>query len=258
MSFRVANMAALVKYNSNVSCKFLSNYETFVLDKIRQKESEPTQMTFAPSSFRCSRCQWFRLRGVEPDVLKNPDAVLNFTAEVGTARHTVIQNNLKELFQENWIDVEEFLNDTNNPHDYVCTKSENGLETLIEFKDYPVRFAVDGIVKIDGEYYLLEIKTSEHNSFADLTDPKSIHIDQVKCYCALLGIKKVLMVYEDRQYGDLKCYELQMKQYELDDIFKSMDTILEMVQCNLAPERLPKGDYMCSNCKYKQKCKDWG
>ena len=258
MAFRTANLQALVKFNSDASRKFIQKYEGFVLRKIESEVSEPPHRTFAPSSFRCSRKQWFRLRGTQPDKVERPDVALNFSAEVGTARHKVIQQKLKEMLKDDWIEVEDYFKSTELPSNYILTKSDDGLETLVEFTDIPVRFAVDGIIRIDGKIYLLEIKTSDHGAFAELTDPKPIHIDQVKCYCAMLNLFNVLMVYEDRQYGDMKCYQVNFSSLDQIDVMEKMKDLQKMAQSNLAPERLPYGDYMCSNCEYKKKCKEWG
>lgn len=258
MAFRTANLQALVKFNSDASRKFIQKYEGFVLQKIESGVSEPPHRTFAPSSFRCSRKQWFRLRGTQPDKVERPDVALNFSAEVGTARHKVIQQNLKEMLKDDWIEVEDYFKSIELPSNYILTKSDDGLETLVEFTDIPVRFAVDGIIRINGKIYLLEIKTSDHGAFTELTDPKPIHVDQVKCYCALLNLFNVLMVYEDRQYGDMKCYQVNFSSLDQIDVMEKMKDLQTMAQSNLAPERLPHGDYMCSNCEYKKKCKEWG
>jgi lipopolysaccharide biosynthesis regulator YciM len=41
-------------------------------------------------------------------------------------------------------------------------------------------------------------------------------------------------------------------------VLEKIQYIQHMVECNLAPERLDKNDYMCNNCEYKTKCNDWG
>lgn len=257
MAFRVAKLPSLVKFNSSTSCNFLEGYEEFVRNKIATEKSEPSTKTFSPSSFRCERKQWFRLRGAVPDPVTAPDTVLEFTAEVGTARHRVIQQNLKEYLGDDWIDVAKYIAE-NVSKEVKCEVSGDGLETLVEFFDPPVRFAVDGIVRIDGEYYLLEIKTSNHGAFEELSDPKSIHIDQIKCYSALLGITNVLVLYEDRQYGEMKCYQVKYTSSDHLQVFNKMAKIQSMAENNLAPERLPFDDYACTNCEYRKKCKEWG
>ena len=65
------------------------------------------------SYIRCRRISWFRLRGVLPDKDEAPDLTLNFTADIGTACHKIIQSNLSEMYGDNWIDVEDYLSELN-------------------------------------------------------------------------------------------------------------------------------------------------
>lgn len=258
MAFRSSNIARLVKFNSATSSKFIDQYENFVDGKIAARNAEPKHRTFAPSSFRCPRISWFRLRGVQPDKIPSPDRTLQFTADIGTACHNIIQENLIEMLGEDWIDVDTYLKEINFPYKYTVTK--HGFETQIEIDEPPVRFACDGIIRINGEYYLLEIKTSDYASFDELMEPKEQHEDQVKFYGTILQLKKVLVLYQDRQYGGLKCYEKEITERDRQFVMDRIAYVQEMVRANIAPDRLPRDDSWCtpSHCPYHAKCREWG
>lgn len=257
MAFRGANLSRLVKFNSATSSDFINSYEKFWEDKIASQNSEPKHKTFAPSSFRCPRVSWFRLRGVQPDNIPTPDKTLDFTAIVGTALHENIQSNLEEMLGASWIDVSQHLKELNPTWQYEVTKK--GHETLIEIFDPPVRFACDGIIELNGKTYLLEIKSSEFGSFDELMEPKSRHMDQVKFYCTMLGLDKALILYIDRQYGGLKCYEISITENDRTYIWDKINYVLECVDIMIAPEKLPQGDINCSPnmCPYWKRCKEW-
>lgn len=258
MAFRGANLSRLVKFNSATSSDFINSYEKFWEDKIASQNNQPKHKTFAPSSFRCPRVSWFRLRGVQPDEIKNPDMTLDFTAIVGTAVHENIQENLEVMLGHHWIDVGEHLEELSPHWKYEIEKK--GHETLIEIECPPVRFACDGIIRLDGKKYLLEIKTSEYSSFDELTNPKERHMDQVKFYCTMLGLDGALVLYVDRQYGGLKCYEVSVTSSDRNYIWDKINYILECVDTMIAPERLPKDDVNCNPnmCPYYKRCKEWG
>lgn len=261
MAFRTANFAHLAKFNSAASSDFIDFYENIIDEKIAARNAEPKHKTFAPSSFRCPRVSWFRLRGVQPDAIKKPDRTMEFSSEIGTACHEIIQRNLKEALGKDWIEVEDYLKD--NPEDgakYDWQLEKSGYETKISISNPPIRFACDGIIRWKGEIYLLEIKTSEFASFDELTDPKEQHIDQIKCYATLLGIKHVLVLYQDRQYGGLKCFEMTISDSDNRYVLDKFQYVMDMVEANLAPEGLPKGDASCSAalCPYYKKCTEWG
>lgn len=258
MAFRPAGMQNIARFNSSVSSDILELFESAWDKQIKEKTEKPHHKTFAPSSMRCKRLQWFRLRGSDPDVLNIPDRSLDFTAKMGTACHSMIQELLSTVLGADWIDPKQYLE--NNPPQYEYTLEKSGYETQIEVKNPPIRFACDGIIFWKGKYYLLEIKSSEFGSFNDLTEPKYNHIDQVKAYCALFGIKDVIFTYVDRQYGSIKCYEVNYKDYQLQEVYDMFVDIQRLAEAGVAPEGLPKGDPYCgpSWCPYYKKCKAYG
>lgn len=263
MAFRSANLAAhMMKFNSATSSDFLAMYNEIVESEIIGKKDEPVHKTFAPSQMRCDRVSWFRLRGTEPDTITTPDKTLHFTAQIGTACHESIQKRLIEKLGKDWIPVQSWIDDNLEYFkDYDMTIQTKGYESLIDLRSpYPVRFACDGILRFNGKVYLLEIKTAEFSSLNDLTHPKEKHMDQIKCYSTLLHIPNVLFFYQDRAYGDAKCFEVTITEEDQAEMRKKMDRVLEAVESNIAPEGLPIGDPDCvpSMCKYAKKCKSWG
>lgn len=255
--FKSVEAIHLAKFNSANSSDFLDMYERAIDETILEGESETPSRTFAPSSIRCRRVSWFRLRGVPPEKEVNVDRTLNFTAQVGTACHHTIQSILSKKLGSDWIDVEEYLGSTKRPYEYSCTKS--GYETLIEIYNPPIKFAPDGIIFYKGKFWLLEIKTSEYASFDKLTDPKPQHTDQIKCYGTLLNIHDALVLYQDRMYGNLKCYEVAITDDDMKQMWEMFADVQRCVAMNIAPPKLPAGDKRCtpSMCRYYNKCKEW-
>ena len=257
MSFRTADFQHLAKFNSAASCHFISDYESHVKSKIQAKNAEPKSQTFAPSSVRCKRISWFRLRGVQPDVNKNPDLSLNFIADIGTACHRIVQENLIEMYGDSWISVPKYLEQLAPNYEYKV--EESGFETQVEIINPPVKFACDGILFLNGKYYLLEIKSTSYSSFDQLTAPKPQHIDQIRCYCTLLHLPDVLVLYVDRQYGTLKCFEINVSLDTMEDTWHMFETVQNYAERMIAPPKLPQNDFWCnpSHCLYYQKCQEW-
>ena len=258
MGFRTTDFSALAKFNSAVSSELLTKYEDFLQQQVLEKLKKESSRTFAPSSFRCPRKSWFRLRGVEKDTLAHVDLTLEYTAEVGTARHVTIQSNLQAMLKDDWIDVQTYLLEHPIAYKYTCEQS--GYETKITILNPPVSFACDGIIRLNGEYYLLEIKTCEKSAFDRLSGPKDVHLDQIKCYSTLLGISKVIFIYEERQFGEHKVFEASVADFEKTAILDSMQEIMLAVETHLAPAKVSGAwsDYMCKNCEYSKKCREWG
>lgn len=261
MTFRPANLDAhVMKFNSASSATLVDIYEKATEAEIRAEESAAKHRTFAPSQFRCKRLNWFRLRGTAPDAIQNVDPVLDFSAKIGESCHELIQRRLRNALHKDWITVEEYF--LLNPPDfkYTLERKGEGLETFVEIQDPPVRFACDGIVRLNGKLFLVEIKSSEYSSFIDLVEPKSYHVDQVKCYASLFNIEDVLMIYIDRQYGAIKCFEVKVSLADRLQVREDMKDVQRYVGMNIAPDGLPKGDNWCkpNMCPYYKVCKEWG
>lgn len=260
MAFREFNPLHLARFNSSASSELLSVYETFVDAQIAADVAELPHRTFAPSSFRCDRKSWFRLRGTQPDAAPTPDRELDWISKMGTACHRVIQNNLIRALGNSWIPVDKYLATVQIPYQYKLTPAEDSSETYVEIVDPPIRFACDGIIWLQGEYWLFEIKSLDHGTWNDLTDPLDEHADQVKCYATYLNLSKVLFMYVDRQYGTIKCYQVTILSTHKAEILQRVDNVMKMVEMNLAPKGLPKGDKWCtpSYCPYYKKCAEYG
>ena len=256
MAFQSIDNFRLARFNSSFSSDFLDFYETSLDNFIRSEESEKPSQTFAPSSIRCKRVSWFRLRGVAPESEAKVDRALQFTADIGIACHHIIQSTLINSLKGDWLDVKEYLSRLNPPYKYSC--EQLGFETRISIVDPPIKFAPDGIIRFKGEEVLLEIKSCEHSSFEKLSDIKPNHLDQVKCYCTLLHLHRAVVMYIDRQYGDIKCYEVIVKDSDMRDIWNMFKEVQECVKNNIAPPK-PKDTRYCtpSYCRYYNRCKEW-
>ena len=254
--FKQVNFDQFVTFNSDASMKLLSTYNNFLHNAVLTESMRSRSHTFAPSGMRCQRKSWFRLRGTKPDPVEHPDMTLNFTATVGTLLHKQIQSELQKALGDDWISVSDYLSE--HPISYKYQLTIGDYETKVTIDKPPVSFACDGIIRINGKIYLLEIKTSEYNSWSKLTDAKPHHIDQVTTYGTLLGIQDVLFLYIDRLYGNVKCFEHNIRYSESVALLQLMDYIQDMAKKCVAPKRLDLSDYMCSNCEYQKSCKEWG
>ncbi len=257
MAFKSVESIHFSRFNSAASSDFLDLYEHTVDESILEGETSLPSRTFAPSQIRCKRVSWFRLRGTPPEPETTVDRTLNFTATVGSACHQHIQELLAKKFGADWVSPEDYLKQANLNYKYNCYK--NGLETQLEIiEPVPVKFAPDGIIFWQGKYWLLEIKTSEYSSFDKLTEPKPNHVDQIKCYATLLNIPNVLVLYQDRVYGNLKCYEVNVAESDMQQIWDMFKEVQDYVVKNIAPPK-PDNTKYCnpSYCRYYNKCKEW-
>ena len=264
MSFRTASSIHDSKStvsNSVTGEKFLERYDEFLKKRIiDESEGYMPSRTFAPSSIRCRRRNWFRIRGTVPDSIKSPSMSLNHINHMGTFLHESIQSDMVEMLGDKWISIEEYLEYNPIPYKYSISSSDSGYETKITIEDPPVKFACDGIIELDGKKYLLEIKTCEARILSNLVDAKPEHIDQVRCYCTLLGLDDAIILYKDRQYGKMKAFTYHMEDSDRCIINSIFDDVTKALDRNLPPSGLPVGDKWCNPdyCVYYKSCQQWG
>ena len=258
MSFRNIDTKALARFNSSTSAALLDMIHDQQMKDNLDSADQIKSKTFAPSSLRCHRLQWFRLRGTKPDTSPKLDTALDFTAMIGTACHEYIQSIISRIPGIKWVDVEDRLSNIYDKSYYSCVRS--GYETRVSLCSPPVNFACDGLIEFQGKLYLVEIKTCEFRSFEGLHGPKPQHVSQIQCYSTLLCVSNVLVIYVDRQYGNMKCYELHISEKDQQAMNSTFTTILDCVNTNLAPDPLPKGDTWCTSsmCPYYFTCKEYG
>ena len=265
MAFKNADLSRLVRFNSDASAALITIYEDEVKKEIERGNVNYSYRTFSPSSFRCDRVQWFRLRGEEPEVSPRPDFNLNFTAKLGTSCHEIVQERLIRALGADWVSVPDYLHDHPIPYEYVLStdgelRPGGDFETRITIANPPIRLSCDGILRLLGGYYLLEIKSSELRSWENLKAPKPQHVDQAKFYGTILGLDRVLFFYIDRQFGQIKVFEVIITEADRKAVFSKIDRIMEAVEANIAPPYLPTRHIECSlnSCPYYKKCLEWG
>lgn len=221
------------------------------------KESNPT---LSPSNLGCQRAAAFKLAGA---VLEASEETYEsgLPAAMGTFVHERIQKFLSK--SSIWVSVEDFIE--NNPQLglEIAPDQKHAGETSLIFKGIrndkqvspPFSFQCDGIVKIDNEYYVVEIKTESETAWQNRTAPNPKHELQAISYAFLYGIPNILWVYASREsFGTHRKIYLQEISGE-----KSAHLV---AQCNKIGEAasnkdigsLPKGKD-CKYCKFTALCK---
>jgi CRISPR-associated exonuclease Cas4 len=193
---------------------------------------------FHPSAIgKCLRMLWLHELKFDPRAKAAPtvDEVREYLVfEIGTYLHILMQNLI----------------------------SRAGLlvkrEVAIQNKELRTLGHADGIVKIHGQRYVLEIKTINTNSFAMLgKNPKPEHIAQVVMYMAALAEKKALILYVDKNTGQLKEFYVPFSQsYYEENVKRRVTRYFDCVAKRLMPPREGKqaNAFPCTYCPYVLAC----
>lgn len=191
----------------------------------------------SPSGLNCPMDCAFKLQGVPTEDVQESFQSRQFAVN-GEDRH----NRIQEFLQTTpyWVDVAEYVRKKNLPLEVVAVK---GNEVLLVSEEYRTRFRCDGMLLIEGEYYILEIKTERGQQTARRTGPDEKHYLQGVAYAMLLDTAKIMWVYEGRDYLEQKPLVQEVTDEEKVKVAAYIKNIIANVN---TPEKLPIG----ARCKY--------
>ena len=137
---------------------------------------------------------------------------------------------------------------------FHCAKmiEDDPYEVLLQHKELPIRFKCDGMLLIEGIYYILEIKTERGNvnMFRTSYDPK--HQKQGVTYTLMLGTDRILWIYEGREMLEQKPFVQIVTKEEKQAMLKYLEDIVANKD---KPELLAQDPKSCGYCPYKKHCR---
>lgn len=223
------------------------------IENIPKKIPNPT---YKPSSIDCIRKMFFIMNEVEP-VSQTFDYQMIGIQESGTDRHIRIQKAIKNIpavADIEYITVADYVKE--NKLDYLKVNSFNEYETHLFDNRYKLSFMCDGLLKIKGKYYILEIKTEASNKFFSHNEPYQTHIEQVSCYALSLGIDEVLFIYENRDLLTKNCFYFKVSRSDKNLIIKRIENCDKYIKSGKIPPKPIEAQNasFCNYCNYKSIC----
>lgn len=133
-------------------------------------------------------------------------------------------------------------------------------ENQFGFKDGKIAGNIDGVIIVNDEPYLLEIKSASDKRFAEMvkvgveqSDP--VYYTQMQVYMKYMELNKALFVAINKNDCSLHIEEVGYNSIHADAKINRGKEIVEMKN---EPERKykTKAFYRCKICSYKEKCWD--
>jgi CRISPR/Cas system-associated exonuclease Cas4 (RecB family) len=205
------------------------------------------------------RMNYFQVVGHKVDKANRTEPNMIGIQESGTDRHERIQKYVTKAksfgYDMEWIDVEEFLKI--RPVKGTRIVERKGMETKLFNEVLELSFMCDGIIKLNGKYYILEIKTETSFKWQGRTQPDPKHVVQATSYSLALGIDFIMFLYENRDNCAKKPFVLVVND---NDRFERVIHYIET--CNsyrdrkeVPPMSTNKKD--CTYCKFTEECKKY-
>lgn len=217
--------------------------------------------SISPSGLGCQRGAAFKLQGA---MMKDSEETYEsgLAAAMGTFIHERIQKFLSR--SKIWVDIEQYLKERPELNLSIAKEQKHAGEVSLVFSGIrngkkvspPFSFQCDGIVRIDGEYYIVEIKSEGQRAWENRAEPNPKHSMQAISYGFLYGIDKILWIYASREsFGALrKIYLQDIDKGKIDRLVSSCNKIEKAVEEGKIKD-LPKSKD-CRWCPYVYLCKE--
>lgn len=212
---------------------------------------------YKPSSMNCLRQMYFtRIQAPLDNKINDYNGVR--ICETGTDSHARIQSYVEAMrengFDCDYVDVGEYVK--SHHLDYLNVVSKMGHETKLLDTRYNISFLCDGIIKYKGYFYILEIKTEidDQGLYRKAINPK--HEKQITCYSLCLGIDKVIMLYEERNFCTPKTFLVEVTPQQRADLAMYIEDVEQHVK-DMTPPNKPQTTSNCAYCNYRTECTKW-
>lgn len=237
-----------------VEQKFVKQLE-LTIQQLEDEGKGQRSTNYKPSALTCPRQMFYYRNGVKADSLPSDYTAVGI-AESGTDRHARLQaaiSKMKECgYDCEYIDVEKFIAQFKPAGTRVVGK--RGAETKCFNDIYDMSFMCDGIVRIGGNYYILEIKTESCFKFSSRFGVDEKHYAQGICYSLLFGLNNVIFLYENRDTCAKKAFMFTVTDKMRDEIKKRIEYVEECRKENKLPTKT-SNQRVCQYCPYALKCK---
>jgi CRISPR/Cas system-associated exonuclease Cas4 (RecB family) len=222
-----------------VKDRLILKLNSYMREKSKKENEEYKKTALSPTdAFKCPRKVYYSWKKVES--INTPETTLRIF-DLGDAIHQRWQ----KIFDEMKIQI----------------KNEFRIET--EYKGIPIHGYVDSICIIDNEPYIIEIKSQKDWNGIHGTDylkrPKLEHEGQLQLYLHFTGIKKGILLYENKNTSELKEFEVEYDESFVKEILKDFEKLYAQIQLSDLPDKIKGANieyYPCSFCEFRKHCFD--
>ena len=212
---------------------------------------------FKPSSLQCMRIMYFdRIQAPLDKSLTDYSSAR--ICETGSNSHECIQYYVSKMkdFGKDWefVDVETYIKEHNI--DYLTIRNKKTYETHLLDTRYGISFLCDGIVKHEGKYYILEIKTETDDKGLGRDEADPYHKLQSVSYSLSLKLNDIIWLYEERNFCCPKSFHTVVTDEDRLALVQRFETVEQAVK-DLTPPDKCTSRKTCVYCPYKTVCKQY-
>ncbi len=115
----------------------------------------------------------------------------------------------------------------------------------------------DALLTIDGQNYVLDIKSINGILFSKMTGPKIENVYQLQLYMHFFNIDKGILLYIDKNFQKFKEFIIDYNKDICENLVKNFEELDKKVKSEIVPDVVPNfpSDWQCKYCAFKQLCK---
>lgn len=114
----------------------------------------------------------------------------------------------------------------------------------------------DAIISIDGQNYVLDIKSMNSMIFRNLNEPKIENIYQIQLYMHFFNISKGILFYIDKDKQDIKEFILDYDAELCERLLSEFKDLKQKIDSDTVPKTLDEypNNWQCGYCQFKEIC----
>lgn len=252
----IARMIDMAKEELPIHEAFLGDLKRSIEKEEQATRRKPSQY-YKPSSMHCIRNMYYQRVGKDTDEGSSSYigiGICNAGTDIHLRTQTAVSHMKKYGFDCHYLDVAKYIIKHKVPDIEVISKS--GMETKLFNEKLNISFLCDGIIKYQGKYYILEIKSESSYKWLTRKGVAPEHHNQATCYSISLGIDDVIFVYINRDTLDMKAYMFtptgDMKQ-DIIGLINNCEGYVSRLITPPKPSNISKKT--CEWCSYKSSCR---
>ena len=246
------------KEHADYASEFLTDLE-YHIKRLERDNQREVSKTFKPSSIKCQRCAVMQVLGAPKNEETRNSNMIGITS-AGSFIHEMMQSKIVSMPNWEYVNVMDFVKSNKDLHVLSSCDFENGVyETKLHSDMWNMNFLVDGILRKERKYIILEIKSISSGGFFKTKEVPDKYKDQAISYCNLLGLDDVLFLFVDRDLFNMKTFLYTPTSDEKSNWVSVMTQNLESVYNNIIPAKPSHADRtFCQYCSYSEYCSSIG
>lgn len=252
----VGRLIDSIKQSAPVEQMFLADLCRSIEIDADKEQGQPSKY-YHPSSMNCIRNMYYARVGCEVELggaSYSGVGIVNSGSDIHVRLQQAIEGMKENGIDCTYMDVETFIKKRKLKGLKVIAKQ--GMETKLFHKSLAMRFLTDGIIKYNGKYYILEIKTETASKFWHREDVDKYHYNQATAYSIAFGLDDVIFVYVSRDTLQMKSFMLNVTDEMREDLIGKIEECeyyVKKFKTPPKPEDVAKRS--CGYCSYFNICK---